>query len=396
MQNKYLSYVNPIRKRSGKMKLRKCLAILLVVTLAGTLLAGCGGSKSKNESEQNSTESSSKSTGTGKTEFTASGDKIRFAMHPGNGAVAAYRAQKEGYFSDLGLDIEIVMFQNGVLINEGFAAGEVEIGINGFASAYSFATGEYAYLGDVNAQTEYGVYASADSDAAKVQGEVDGLPDVYGTKETVKGMQILAPQGTIAQIVTDAYMAKLGVSSSDYELVGMDAGAALTALLAGEGDAAGLFPPYSTQALNAGYVRLASYEEVCGCVPADVFMATNDFLETHYDDAVLICKSIYKAAEELEADDDLYYNDAMEFFSENGKEYSDSDMRALIASSYFYDEAHLTDQEYEFGYHETYATQNLIALGLLTDDALEKVKESTNKQVLKDAIGIDIKTGFYE
>ncbi len=277
------------------------------------LMAGCGQKDSGAESE-NTAQSES-----GDGEYTASGDTIRFAMHPGNGAVAAYRAEKEGYFDDLGLDVEIVMFQDGVTINEGFAAGEVDIGINGFASAYSFATGEYAYLGDLNAQTEYGVYANPDHPAAQIQGEVEDLPEVYGDKDSVEGMKIAAPQGTIAQIVTDAYVVKVGLQPSDYELTGMDCGSALTALMAGEVDAAGLFPPYSTQALDAGYVRLASYEEVCGCVPADVFMATNEFLETHYDDTVLICQAIYKAAEELEADDEVYYEDAMAFFSENGR-----------------------------------------------------------------------------
>lgn len=371
------------------MKNKKKLAVLLTVSIALLSMAGCG---QKEDSRTDSVPQSGSEDGV----FTASGDTIRFAMHPGNGAVAAYRAEKQGYFEDLGLDVEIVMFQDGVTINEGFAAGEVDIGINGFASAYSFATGEYAYLGDVNAQTEYGVYANPDHPAARVQGEVEELPDVYGDAETVKGMKIAAPQGTIAQIVTDAYVVKVGLQPSDYELTGMDCGSALTALMADEVDAAGLFPPYSTQALDAGYVRLASYEEVCGCVPADVFMATNDFVESHYDDTVLICQAIYKAAAELEADDEIYYEDAMAFFSENGKEYSDSDMRALIDTSYFYDEAQLTAPDYEFGYHETYATRNLIDLGLLTEDAMEFVEESLNTQVIKDALGIDLNVGFYE
>ncbi len=368
---------------------KKLLSLILMSVLVMGLAAGCG---QDDKSEGNAGTNSKTEDG----EFVASGDTIRFAMHPGNGAVAAYRADKEGYFDELGLDIEIVMFQDGVTINEGFAAGEVDIGINGFASAYSFATGEYAYLGDVNAQTEYGVYADPDLDAAKIQGEVEDLPDVYGDADSVEGMKIAAPQGTIAQIVTDAYVVKLGLSPSDYELIGMDCGSALTALMAGEVDGAGLFPPYSTQALDAGYVRLASYEEVCGCVPADVFMATNEFVESHYGDTVLICQAIYKAASELEADDELYYEDAMEFFSENGKEYSDSDMRALIDTSYFYDEAQLTDPAYEFGYHETYATRNLIDLGLLTEDAMEFVQESLNTQVIKDALGIELNVGFYE
>ena len=376
------------------MKRKKILAMLLLVTVAASTFVGCGGKN--NKSNSNAATKAETSSGTGKNEFVSSGETIKFAMHPGNGAIAAYRAMNEGYFEELGLDIEIVMFQNGVLINEGFAADEVQIGINGFASAYSFATGEYAYLGDVNSQTEYGVYANPDCAAAQIRGKVEGLPDVYGDKKSATGMKILAPQGTISQIVTDAYMAKLGVPLNDYEIVGMDAGSALTALLAGEGDAAGLFPPYSTQALNAGYVRLASYEEVCGCVPADVFMASKDFVKTNYDDVVLICRAIYKAAAELEADDDLYYADAMAFFSENGKEYSDSDMRALIATSFFYDESLLTSPDYKFGFHETYAAVNLIELGLLTDDAYGQVKNSLNTSVLKDALGIDMTVGFYE
>ncbi len=373
------------------MKNKKICGVILATVMAMGLVMGCSGND-KPESKGNNENNSQSEEG----EFVSSSDKIRFAMHPGNGAVAAYRAEKEGYFADLGLDVEIVMFQDGVTINEGFAAGEVDIGINGFASAYSFATGEYAYLGDVNAQTEYGVYADPEYKAAKMQGKIKELPDVYGNADTVKGMKVAAPQGTIAQIVTDAYVTKLGALTSDYELIGMDAGSALTALVAGEVDAAGLFPPYSTQALDAGFVRLANYEEVCGCVPADVFMATNEFLESHYDDTVLICQAIYKAATELEADDEVYYEDAMKFFNENGKEYSDSDMRALIDTSFFYDEEHLTDPEYQYGYHETYATSNLINLGLLTEDSMEFVKESTNTQVIKDALGINLKVDFYE
>ncbi|MFI3207612.1 MAG: ABC transporter substrate-binding protein [Eubacteriales bacterium] len=380
------------------MKNKKWLALLLVMVMTTLSVVGCGGGSDADDETTSSenTESTDESGDAEDVTYVASGETIYFAMHPGNGAVAAYLAIQNGYFEELGLDIEVVMFTNGVLINEGFAAGEVEVGINGFASAYAFATGEYEYLGDINAQTEYGVYVNPDSDLVSVQGEVDGLPDVYGNAELATGLEILATQGTVCQIVTDAYMAKLGVSITDYEIIGMDASSALTALLAGEADAAGLYPPYSTQALDAGYVRAASWEDVCGCIPADVLMCTDEFLETNYDDMVLITQAIYKAAAELEADEDLYYETAMTYFGENGIEYSDSDMRALVESSFFYDEYYLTEEGYQFGYHESFAARNLIDLGLLTEDAMDYVKESVNTDVLEAATGISVTVGYCE
>ena len=53
--------------------------------------------------------------------------------------LAVWYADKKGYFEELGLDTNITYFVNGTLENEALAAGEAQIGFNGFAGVYSLA-----------------------------------------------------------------------------------------------------------------------------------------------------------------------------------------------------------------------------------------------------------------
>lgn len=54
----------------------------------------------------------------------------------------------QGYFDELGLNVEFYMFSNGAGINEALAAQEVDVGVSGLAMIFSLASGTCKMLAE--------------------------------------------------------------------------------------------------------------------------------------------------------------------------------------------------------------------------------------------------------
>lgn len=361
--------------------MRKFFAIILCLILALTLFVGC----------VKGDEGIS-----GNKDIVPSGKTIRVGVMTGNAsAVPNYRAIEEGYYKDLGINVKVYDFANGVLINEAFAAGELDMALNGFASAYSMATGEYVYLGDSCVVKGHGIWVRPDSPLLSVKGEYSkDFPNIYGSKQTAKGLKVFCQLGAITQIMVDSYMETLG--NEDYSLIGMDVGASLNALIAGEGDAGVFFPPFSSQAKAAGLVEIGQYDEICGGSHNEILMTTEEMFDKRYGDVILFMKGYYKAAAELEADEDLFYQDGMELFAFQGTAYSDKDMRDLMSMRTFFTKEEFSKENYEYGYHLSFTMSALIELGKLKESSIEVYKNSCAPETIKEVLGVDVKLGFYE
>ena len=107
---------------------KRVLAMLLSMAMTATLLAGCG---SSSDSTGDTTD------GDGAKEY----DVLRVAMMPFGGNVPAQYAYDQGYFEELGLNVEFYQFANGAGINEALAAKEVDVGVSGLAMIFSLASG---------------------------------------------------------------------------------------------------------------------------------------------------------------------------------------------------------------------------------------------------------------
>ena len=136
----------PENKNEGaeeKMK-KRVLAMLLSMAMTATLLAGCG---SSSDSTGDTTD------GDGAKEY----DVLRVAMMPFGGNVPAQYAYDQGYFEELGLNVEFYQFANGAGINEALAAKEVDVGVSGLAMIFSLASGTCKMIGESQVSSAMGV-----------------------------------------------------------------------------------------------------------------------------------------------------------------------------------------------------------------------------------------------
>lgn len=192
--------------------------------------------------------------------------------------------------------------------------------------------------------------------------------------------------GTVQQIMVDSYYATL--EQDDYNLVSMDAASCYNALLSGEVDGAALTMNYCAAAEEAGMVCLGTYEGITGVGTGSTVIVPNDYLDSNRDDIVLTLKAVFKALDEIQNDEQLEFDQGMEFFKEMGTEYSESEMWTEIEVRDLYSYEKLKDLEY--GNHVVFSAVELTKLGLLEEGSAEIVANSINKDLLEEATGVSI------
>ena len=131
---------------------------LMMAAMMAFSLGACGKDNSTQENAQKKDEKQEdarqeetkdgKEEESGSGEASPSGETVDIAALINTDGLAVWYADKKGYFKELGLDTNITYFVNGTLENEALAAGEAQIGFNGFAGVYSLATGDYTMVAD--------------------------------------------------------------------------------------------------------------------------------------------------------------------------------------------------------------------------------------------------------
>ena len=370
------------------MKNRKRILSFGMAVLMAVSLCACGGGKGETEQEAQPAESEeSAGEEADSAEPTPSGETVNIAALINTDGLAVWYADKMGYFDEVGLDTNITYFVNGKLQNEALSAGEADIGFNGFAGVYPLATGDYTMVADCDDGRGLAVYVNPDCPVVDVQGEYSAdAPDVYGNAETAAGLSFAVTLGTIQQIMVDSYYANL--EQDDYNLVSMDLASCYNALISGEVDGAALSMNYCAAAEAAGMVCLGTYEDITGVGTGSTVIVPNTYLESNHDDIVLTLQAVFKALDEIQNDEDLEFEQGMEFFKEQGTEYTEDEMWTEIEVRDLYSYDKLKDLEY--GNHVVFSAEELTKLGLLEEGSAETVAKSINKDLLEEATGVPI------
>lgn len=370
------------------MKNRKRILSFGMAVLMAVSLCACGGGKGETEQEAKPAESEeSAGEEADSAEPTPSGETVNIAALINTDGLAVWYADKMGYFDEVGLDTNITYFLNGTLQNEALSAGEADIGFNGFAGVYPLATGDYTMVADCDDGRGLAVYVDPDCPVVDVQGEYSAeAPDVYGNAETAAGLSFAVTLGTIQQIMVDSYYANL--EQDDYNLVSMDLASCYNALISGEVDGAALSMNYCAAAEAAGMVCLGTYEDITGVGTGSTVIVPNTYLESNHDDIVLTLQAVFKALDEIQNDEDLEFEQGMEFFKEQGTEYTEDEMWTEIEVRDLYSYDKLKDLEY--GNHVVFSAEELTKLGLLEEGSAETVAKSINKDLLEEATGVPI------
>ena len=357
---------------------KKVLAILFCLVMVFSMV-GCGGANSNNA------DASPTGDGTAK-EY----DVLKIGMMPfGIGAPAQY-AMDQGYFDELGLNVEFYMFSNGAGINEALAAQEVDVGVSGLAMIFSLASGTCKMLAEGQISSAMGVYVRPDSPILANSMEVDGQT-IYGSADTIKGITVLGQTGTSSQYNLDGWLGMFGLSESDIEFVNVGLGTDLTAFISGEGDAIAASRPYTVQLEAEGYVNAGNFEQTTDTVLTDVVVARNEVVESRRDELVLFMQAYEKALEELAADDTLRYDVSMAYFNENGREYSEDDMRNEMKVNDYITKAYMSADDYAFGNAMLRIGDFYCECGQIEEANLPNVSASFDPSILEDAIGITVR-----
>lgn len=258
---------------------KRAIAMLLAATVM-TGLTACGGGSSSGGG------SGSASGGSGDGTFTASGKTLNVGVQSNIISIPTVYAEEKGYFDDLGLDVNLIMFPNGSPENEGLAAEQLDVASNGLASVYSTASG----LCDWIAESDSGsitakVYVRSGSPVLDHKGEISGKPDMYGSADTLKGLTVLGPTSTMEQWIANSYFAQFGLTAgSDYEYLNMDRAAAAQAILTGEGDVfVATDVDYCNMMESNNMVEVADCMEATDTEFKNGFLARKDILADRYD-----------------------------------------------------------------------------------------------------------------
>lgn len=355
---------------------KKMVSVFLMVVMVGTMAAGCQGKNDSGSKEEKS-------------------EKLRVGIMPSTVGVPVQYAYDKGYFEEEGLDIEISVFQTGAPVNEAIVAKQIDLAASGAASIFSLASGNCTLLAELDVAGGMGIYVRPDSEILKEKGKIEGLSEMYGSAESLKGKTFLGQLGTSSQLNVIRYAEQFGLEADDYTVVHMDAGPAYQAFIAGEGDALAAYPPYSFYALSEGMVEAATFEDSSGFSMYDAIFGRTEVIDKHPEDIEKFMKCVMKATEEMK-DDALRKEYSMEFFAANGREYTEEDMDDEIAVRAYMGKEEFLDSNYVFGKAFADQCDFYVENGKITEDQVPKLYDSLNPEYLNKALDIDLKAAAME
>ena len=351
--------------------MKKVISSFLAVVLLAFTLAGCGAG---------GTGGSGGSAG-------AEGTPIRVATMVSTAGVPIQFAYEQGFFEDEGLNVELIYFPTGAPINEAYAAGQIDVAASGMASVFSLANAGAVWIGEINTAEGMGIFARADHPAAAIQGEVPGLPNILGSAETVRGMQILGALGTTAQFMAMAYADRFGLTAADFDMVHMDHGPGWTAFQLGEGDAAAVSPPFSFEAMAEGYITLATFEDATGVILRDGLFATPEIIENRRDEMVRLVRAVWRAQEELQ-DFGTRFQFSMDWFNAHGITYDEFTMTSEINARTYINAAFMQQPGYVFGSGMTEIGRFFTEQGTIPEANFPNIQRSFDASLLWEALDI--------
>jgi len=358
---------------------KRFLAILLCLVMAASLLTACGGSGDSSQPEDGG------SAPEGETPKTY--ETLKVGMMPFGINVPAQYALDHGYFEELGLNVEFYMFANGAGINEALAAQEVDVGVSGLAMIFSLASGTCKMIAEGQVSSAMGVYVRPDSPILENAQEVDGQT-IYGSADTIKGIKVLGQTGTSSQYNLDGWLGMFGLTEEDIEFINIGLGTDVTAFISGEGDAIAASRPYTFQLEAEGYVNAGNFEQTTDTVLTDVIVARNEIVESRRDELVLFLKAYEKALEEIAGDEELRYSESMAYFKNNGRDYSENDMRNEMKVNDYVTTAYMTDPNYSYGNAMVRIGDFYCQCGQIEEANLPNVVASFDPSLIQEALGI--------
>lgn len=210
--------------------------------------------------------------------------RIRTAWMDSFETFAIWYAKEKGWDREAGLDIDILFFDSGMAILNALPAGEWQFACLGGAPTVM---GNLRYgIKVIGVGTDesscVGVLARPDNPIFRTKGHTPQFPDIFGSPQDVRGKTILCTTISSAHFALDAWLAGLGVKSSEVTIKNMDQPQAIGAFTNGIGDFVALWAPHMYAGMDKGW-RVAGNAAQCGKGAPLVLVADGKYAEAHPD-----------------------------------------------------------------------------------------------------------------
>lgn len=287
-------------------KRKRTAALLLAFMMCLCAVTGCGKSTAKEDTTSGTTGESS----------SENGEKVyKMGISPYPAFYTWYICQAEEFFEKNGVNVELVYFPVYSDSVQAFNTGQVDM------LAVAMPDVIAPYINDIGLET---VLILDNSNGA------DGLVGGNGVEkiEDLKGKSVATEYGTIEHFFLLTALDSAGLTEDDIDFVNLSISDSAPAFLAETVDAASLWEPSLSMALEKeGSNLLISSADIPGLIP-DVLIADKDMVENGKEDIEKVINA---------------YFDAMEFYSENeeqaikdmaeGAEISEEEMRVSMSGS---------------------------------------------------------------
>ncbi len=275
------------RKIKMKMFMRKLFAAVITASLSLFMLAGCGASEGASSTSDTETENASAEKGTADNPFI-------LGVSPMSGWYAWYGIEGTGIFEANGVNVEIQFFPVYSDSLTAFYSGKLD----GICIAGSDA------IAPLNEGVDFQIVLVNDNSYG-----ADGLVVHEGISSVsdLKGKTVATEIGTLEHMFLLKILEDNGMTVDDINFVNMTINDAGPAFIAGSIDAAVLWEPTLSTAIEAGGNLIYSTKSEPGLIP-DTLAVTSDVLASSPDAVQKIVNSWFDGAEKLGEHDEEFIN----------------------------------------------------------------------------------------
>lgn len=357
------------------MKAKRLFALLMTAVMTFSL-AACGGSGKTESAGADGAAQETAEAGE-----SAELPVLRVATMPFITSLPTYYIQKNGLDEQAGFKMETTMFATGAPMNEALAADLWDVGAMGAAAVTGVANYDMMIIGEVLESTDgLGVFVSPDSPIASKEGYNPSFPSVLGDPETVKGTTILLPIGTAQHFTTLKWLEKLGLQSTDVNIVNMDTAQAYQSLQAGHCDAVALNVPTFFEAVEDNMVQVGNLADL-GTRYVDMVVANRKAVEGSPELVQKYIDCVTAACEALNADKEMAADLMVEYLKGAGAETSRENCVSDLERVEFIEKDDWADRE--IGKFAKELGEFYINLGQLDADLMDKLESNVVGEFVK-------------
>lgn len=204
-----------------KMRRSRTASWAAVATVAALVLVGCSSGGTPTE-----TAASAKSDAP--VEMTT----LRVGYIPGAHDIAQLLvAENQGYFKEIGINLEVTVFQTGISLSQALTGGSLDMGVMGAVVANFPARGQGKVIVLNNQQVDiHQIWASPESGITSVN--------------DLKGATIATTSGSAADVILQAALRKANLTRGDVEVINLDMPSAVNAFVTGGVEVVSMWAPF--------------------------------------------------------------------------------------------------------------------------------------------------------